>query len=64
MSVSDKFMLTINTAAKLKQKMLDKGIRCARTKCPHCGGDWYARLAGTKNHIHARCEDCKVTFTE
>lgn len=50
---------------KLKKKMLEKGLRKAKATCePPCKGFIVGYLAGPKNHIHARCIECKLSLME
>jgi hypothetical protein len=47
----------MNTAMELKKRMLKKGLRKAKCLCPLCKNETFlAILAGSKNHIHAKCQ--------
>lgn len=47
-------------AIKVKAALKVSGRRRGWTKCPRCGGKVRAILAGSKGHLHMRCEtaDC------
>lgn len=47
------------TAAKLKAKMIAKGIAWAKTPCPECGGWLHGRIAGKRQHLHMACENAE-----
>ncbi|MBR0693602.1 hypothetical protein [Bradyrhizobium lablabi] len=55
----------IETAAKLKKIMLEKGITAAKAKCPFCdAGFVHGRLVGRKSHMHMHCDDCDISMME
>lgn len=47
----------ITRAFRLRARMIERKIRAAKTECV-CGGFIIGRLAGPKNHLHARCDGC------
>lgn len=65
------FMATVRTVIKLKSKMIERGMKRARTTCPACGGpNLWAVLApnprSKHGHIHAKCQTpgCNVVMME
>lgn len=50
---------TINLAAKMKKRMLDKDLKRARAPCPDCPGKFLnGSIVGPRNHMWFHC-DCK-----
>lgn len=64
------FVLIIQTAFKLKDRMIALNKTYVWTHCPICAangtkGKLYGRLVGRKLHLHAHCTtDGCVTFME
>ena len=58
----------VETAIKLKNAMLKKGLRRARAKCPRegCGGTLHSVIAGSRNHVRVHCdnESCSIRMME
>lgn len=50
---------------KAKRQMLEGGDRAASKKCPYCEGRWHFILAGSRNHLHGRCDgSCRRMIME
>jgi hypothetical protein len=48
-----------------KRQMLAGGDVAASKKCPYCEGRWHFTLAGSRNHLHGRCDGtCGRAFLE
>lgn len=61
----DRALKTMRFAEVMKRKMKEKGIRAAKAKCPYCAGFWHGRLAGTKDHMHLKCDgDCGTVMMQ
>lgn len=55
----------LSTAMKLKRVMKKKNLRRARAECPFCvDGMLYGSIDGHKQHLHMRCDKCKIVFME
>jgi len=56
---------TMRDAGKLKQQMLKRGLKEAKSLCPECGGTLWGSIAGPRNHIWFKCDGpCKRSMME
>lgn len=61
----EKMLEIVNTHTKLKKVMTAKGLKEAKTTCPHCTvGVIYGRMSGPKNHLWMKCNSCSVLMIE
>lgn len=55
-------------ATATKQRMLTKGVRSGKRRCPRegCGGLISATLNGSRDHIHMKCSvpECYMSLIE
>ncbi len=60
---TQRMMEDLQTALKLKSKMLKRQLTTARAKCPRCKKETLqGRLAGRKNHLRCWCDNPDCTF--
>lgn len=59
MTDMNRMLKTIKLCMSWKANIIKKGLVRAKAKCPYCDGYWHGVLAGSKKHLHMKCDgDC------